>query len=101
MAKRNDPLAMSPRSSKRPDDDQPKEPTPQQPDAAAAAAARAAAVKSLIERGKKKGSLTYDEVAAVSAQFDEDDPERGNELVEEIIGQGIEITEMPELVSDT
>src|SRR5579864_2948545 len=62
---------------------------------------REAAVKALLERGKKKGSLTYDEIAAVSAAFDEDDPERGNELVEEIIGQGIEITEMPELVSDT
>ncbi|MFI5389241.1 MAG: RNA polymerase sigma factor RpoD [Candidatus Eremiobacterales bacterium] len=89
---------MSPRSSKRPaDDDQPKEATPQQPEAAAAAAARAAAVKSLIERGKKKGSLTYDEVAAVSAQFDEDDPEKSNELVEEIMAASIEITELPEV----
>jgi len=88
---------MSPRSSKRPADDQPKEPTPQQPDAAAAAAARAAAVKSLIERGKKKGSLTYDEVAAVSTQFDEDDPEKSNELVEEIMAASIEITELPEV----
>src|SRR5579864_3482872 len=63
--------------------------------------ARDAAVKALIERGKKKGSLTYDEVAAVSAAFDEDDPEKGNELVEDIIGQGIEITEMPELATDS
>src|SRR5579864_8532898 len=97
MAKRNDPLAMSPRSSKRPDDDQPKEPTPQQPDAAAAAAARAAAVKSLIERGKKKGSLTFDEVAAVSVAYDEDDPEKSNELVEEIMAAGIEITDLPDI----
>ena len=54
-------------------------------------------MKSLIEKGKKRGSLTYDEIAVISAQFDEDDPEKGNELVEEIMGQGIEITEMPEV----
>jgi RNA polymerase primary sigma factor len=90
---------MSPRSTKRPaEDDQPKEPTaPQTPEAAAAAASRAVAVKALIERGKKKGSLTYDEVAAVSAQFDEDDPEKSNELVEEIMAAGIEITELPDI----
>jgi RNA polymerase primary sigma factor len=64
--------------------------------AAAASAARLAAVKSLIERGKKKGSLTYDEVAAVSVQFDEDDPEKSNELVEEIMAAGIEITDLPD-----
>jgi RNA polymerase primary sigma factor len=62
----------------------------------AGATTREAAVKSLIEKGKKRGSLTYDEIAAVSAAFDEDDPEKGNELVEEIMGQGIDITEMPE-----
>ncbi|MDQ2817536.1 MAG: sigma-70 family RNA polymerase sigma factor, partial [Candidatus Eremiobacteraeota bacterium] len=49
-----------------------------------------------MERGKKQGSLTYDEIAQLSAAFDEDDPEKGNELVEQIMGQGIEITEMPE-----
>ncbi len=65
--------------------------------AAAVAAARSAAVKSLIERGKKKGSLTYDEVAAVSVAFDEDDPEKSNELVEEIMAAGIEITDLPDL----
>jgi RNA polymerase primary sigma factor len=65
--------------------------------AAAAVAARAAAVKSLIERGKKKGSLTYSEVSAVSAAFDDDDPERSNELVEEIMAAGIEITDIPDL----
>ncbi|HEV2877942.1 MAG TPA: RNA polymerase sigma factor RpoD [Candidatus Eremiobacteraceae bacterium] len=57
---------------------------------------REAAVKALIEKGKKRGSLTYDEIAAVSATYDEDDPEKGNELVEDIMGQGIDITEMPE-----
>ncbi|MBC5824913.1 MAG: RNA polymerase sigma factor RpoD [Candidatus Eremiobacteraeota bacterium] len=54
------------------------------------------AVKALIEQGKKQGSLTYEQIAAVSASYDEDDPEKGNELVEEIMGQGIEITEMPD-----
>ena len=74
--------------------------TPVPADAQAAAAvpgAREAAIKALIEKGKKRGSLTYDEVAAISAQFDEDDPEKGNELVEEIMSQGIEITDMPEV----
>jgi RNA polymerase primary sigma factor len=63
---------------------------------AAPALSREAAVKALIEKGKKRGSLTYDEIAAISAAYDEDDPEKGNELVEEIMGQGIEITEMPD-----
>ncbi len=58
---------------------------------------REAAVKTLIEKGKKQGFLTYDEIAAISAAYDEDDPEKGNELVEEIMGQSIEITEMPDL----
>jgi RNA polymerase primary sigma factor len=64
--------------------------------AAASTAARDAAVKALIERGKKKGTLTYDEVAAISSAFDEDDPEKGNELVEEIMAAGIEITDLPD-----
>jgi RNA polymerase primary sigma factor len=59
--------------------------------------ARDAAVKALTERGKKKGSLTYEEVAAVSVAFDEDDPEKGNELVEELMAAGIEITDLPDL----
>ena len=63
---------------------------------AAPAVPREIAVKALIERGKKRGSLTYEEIAAISAAYDEDDPEKGNELVEEIMGQGIEITEMPD-----
>ena len=89
---------MSPRSKKPAESDSPKDLTTAQPtDPAAVAAARVAAVKSLIERGKKKGSLTYDEVAAVSAAFDEDDPEKSNDLVEEIMGAGIEITELPDV----
>src|SRR5215470_19801212 len=60
---------------------------------------REVAVKALIERGKKQGHVTYDEIATISAAYDEDDPEKGNELGEEIMGQGIEITEMPDLAA--
>ena len=61
-------------------------------------ATRDAAVKGLFERGKLRGSLTYEEVATVSAAFDEDDPDKGNELVEELMAQGIEITDVPDTV---
>jgi RNA polymerase primary sigma factor len=60
---------------------------------------REVAVKALIERGKKQGHVTYEEIAVISAAYDEDDPEKGNELVEEVMSQGIEITEMPDLVA--
>jgi len=72
------------------------EPVAENGQPAAPAVPRDIAVKALIEKGKKRGSLTYDEIAAISAAYDEDDPEKGNELVEEIMGQGIEITEMPD-----
>jgi RNA polymerase primary sigma factor len=92
---------MPMRKSKKSNDDQetkvPDQTSPDGAAAAAAIAARSAAVKSLVERGKKKGSLTYDEVAAVSVAFDEDDPEKSNELVEEIMAAGIEITDLPDL----
>jgi RNA polymerase primary sigma factor len=61
-------------------------------------ATRDLAVKGLFERGKLRGSLTYEEVASVSAAFDEDDPDKGNELVEELMAQGIEITDVPDTV---
>ena len=83
---------------------QAKEPAPITPDSSAngqpagVTVPREVAVKALLERGKKQGHLTFEEVAAVSAAYDEEDPEKGNELVEEIMGQGIEITEMPDLV---
>jgi RNA polymerase primary sigma factor len=67
--------------------------------AATMPATREAAVKGLIERGKLRGSLTYEEVAAVSAAFDEDDPDKGNELVEELMAQAIEITDVPDTVT--
>ena len=74
----------------------PADATPENGQPIAGATTREAAVKALIEKGKKRGSLTYDEIAAVSAAFDEDDPDKGNELVEEIMGQGIDITEVRE-----
>src|SRR5205807_3701463 len=90
------------KSKKTASEETPKTPQPadapvQDGAAAANAAARSAAVKSLIERGKKKGSVTYDEVAAVSMAFDEEDPEKSNDLVEEIMAAGIEITDLPDL----
>ena len=90
------------KTKKSTEEETPKAPAPEAdaPDAAAVAAhnaARAAAVKTLIERGRKKGSLTFDEVAAVSVAYDEDDPEKSNELVEEIMAAGIEITDMPDV----
>jgi RNA polymerase primary sigma factor len=66
--------------------------------AASIPSTRDAAVKGLFERGKLRGSLTYEEVATVSAAFDEDDPDKGNELVEELMAQGIEITDVPDTV---
>jgi len=73
---------------------------PADPASAENAAKRSAAVKALIEKGKKRGAVTYDEVAALSAAFDEDDPEKGNELVEEIMANGIEISDMPDVAPD-
>ena len=67
--------------------------------APAVSGTREAAVKALMERGKARGSLTYEEIAAVSAAFDEDEPDKGNELVEEVMAQGIEITDMPDAVT--
>jgi RNA polymerase primary sigma factor len=74
-------------------------PSAQNGAAAPAATSREAAVKALMERGKTKGSLTYEEIAAVSAAFDEDEPDKGNELVEDVMAQGIEITDMPDAVT--
>jgi RNA polymerase primary sigma factor len=74
-------------------------PSAQNGAAAPASANREAAVKALMERGKTKGSLTYEEIAAVSAAFDEDEPDKGNELVEDVMAQGIEITDMPDAVT--
>ncbi len=49
------------------------------------------AIKKLIERGKKRGSLTYEEINAVFDNVEDVGPERIDELFEEIAGLGIEI----------
>jgi RNA polymerase primary sigma factor len=51
------------------------------------------AIKKLIERGKKKGSLTYEEINAVFDNVDDVAPERIDELFEEIAALGIEAVE--------
>ena len=51
-------------------------------------------IKKLIERGKKRGSLTYDEVNAIfESAAEEATPERVDELFEELSTLGIEIVE--------
>jgi len=51
-------------------------------------------IKKLIERGKKRGSLTYEEINAVFENVIEDvGPERIDDLFEEIASMGIEIVE--------
>ncbi|MBV9646469.1 MAG: RNA polymerase sigma factor RpoD [Candidatus Eremiobacteraeota bacterium] len=49
------------------------------------------AIKKLIERGKKRGSLTYEEINAVFDNVEEVSPDRIDDLFEEITGIGIEI----------
>ncbi|HTV72900.1 MAG TPA: RNA polymerase sigma factor RpoD [Candidatus Acidoferrales bacterium] len=51
------------------------------------------AIKKLIERGKKRGSLTYEEINAVFDNVDDVSPERIDELFEEIAGLGIEVVD--------
>ena len=48
-------------------------------------------IKKLIERGKKNGSLTYEEINAVFDNVDDVNPERIDDLFEEIAGLGVEI----------
>jgi RNA polymerase primary sigma factor len=50
-------------------------------------------IKKLIEKGKKRGSLTYEEINAVFDHIDEVGPERIDDLFEEIASMGIEIVE--------
>jgi RNA polymerase primary sigma factor len=51
------------------------------------------AIKKLIERGKKRGSLSYEEINAVFENVEEVVPERIDELFEEIAAIGIEIVD--------
>jgi len=50
-------------------------------------------IKKLIERGKKRQSLTYEEINAVFDNVEEVDPERIDALFEEIASLGIEVVE--------
>jgi RNA polymerase primary sigma factor len=50
-------------------------------------------IKKLIERGKKRGSLTYEEINAVFDNVEDVDPERIDALFEEIAALGIEVVE--------
>src|SRR5271156_2495019 len=50
-------------------------------------------IKKLIERGKKRRSLTYEEINAVFDNVEDVDPERIDALFEEIASLGIEVVE--------
>ena len=50
-------------------------------------------IKKLIEKGKKRQSLTYEEINAVFDNVEEVDPERIDALFEEIATLGIEVVE--------
>jgi RNA polymerase primary sigma factor len=50
-------------------------------------------IKKLVERGKKRGSLTYEEINAVFDNVEDVDPERIDGLFEEIASMGIEVVE--------
>jgi len=50
-------------------------------------------IKKLIEKGKKRGSLTYEEINAVFDNIDDVGPERIDDLFEEIASMAIEIVE--------
>ena len=50
-------------------------------------------IKKLLERGKKRGTLTYEEVNAVFDNVEDVTPDRVDELFEEISTLGIEVVE--------
>ena len=50
-------------------------------------------IKRLIERGKKRGSLTYEEINAIFDNAEDVNPERIDELFEELAAVGIEVVE--------
>jgi RNA polymerase primary sigma factor len=52
-------------------------------------------IKKLMERGKKRGSLSYEEINAVFENVEDVGPERIDDLFEEIASVGIEIVEEP------
>src|SRR5438477_1209977 len=48
-------------------------------------------IKRLIEIGKKRGSLTYEEISDVLYQYEDVTPEQLDELFEKLTSEGIEI----------
>jgi RNA polymerase primary sigma factor len=48
-------------------------------------------IKRLIERGKKRGSLTYEEISDCLYQYEDVSPEQLDELFERLVAEGIEI----------
>jgi len=48
-------------------------------------------IRKLIERGKKRGSLTYEEINAVFENVDDVNPERIDDLFEEVAAAGVEV----------
>ena len=52
-------------------------------------------IKKLLERGKKRGTLTYEEINTVFDNVEDVAPERMDDLLEEIASLGIEIVEEP------
>src|ERR1700735_3078342 len=52
-----------------------------------------AQIRKLLDRGKKRGSLTYEEVNAVFDNVEDATPERVDELFEEIATLGVEVVE--------
>jgi len=51
------------------------------------------AIRKLLERGRKRGSLTYEEINAVFENVEEVEPARIDDLFEEITSLGIEIVD--------
>ena len=51
------------------------------------------AIRKLLERGRKRGSLTYEEINALFENVDDVGPERIEDLFEEITSLGIEIVD--------
>src|ERR1700682_6034427 len=48
-------------------------------------------IKRLIDLGKKRGSLTYEEISDALYQYEDVTPEQLDELFEKLTGEGIEI----------
>jgi RNA polymerase primary sigma factor len=66
---------------------------PTSENAAAPATTLDESIKKLIERGKKRGSLTYEEINAVFENVDDVNPERIDELFEQVASEGIEVVD--------